>query len=53
VKISDDMVFSIKRVMTTNSYFIKTKKEGVKVLSIDDLESKPFTLKQLFDVKEA
>ena len=50
--ISHERVFSIKRVMTTNSYIIKTEKEGVKVLTIDDLKSKQFSLKLLLEAKE-
>jgi hypothetical protein len=44
-------VFSIKRVITTNNYLIKTD-EGVKVLTINDLKSKQFSLKHLLDAKE-
>ena len=44
--ICDQSVCSIKRVMTTNSYIIKTMKE-VKLLSIDDLTSQHYSLKVL------
>ena len=37
--------------MNTNSYILKTKEEGVKVLTIDDLKSKKFSLKVLLDGK--
>jgi hypothetical protein len=33
-KICDDTVFSIRRVMTTNSYVIKTLKNGLKIVTI-------------------
>ena len=46
------MVFSIKRVITTNCYIVKTKKQGVKVLTIDDLNTKQFSLKLLLEAKE-
>jgi hypothetical protein len=38
-KICGDTVFSIKRVITTNNYVIKTEDEGVKVIYINDLDS--------------
>ena len=38
--------------MTTNSYIIKTKIHGVKVLTIDELESKQFSLKLLLEAYE-
>jgi hypothetical protein len=38
-QISKDSVVSIKRVMTTNNFIIKTVEEGVKLLSINDLKS--------------
>jgi flavorubredoxin len=38
-RITQEMVFSMKRVMTTNSYLIKTKEQGVKILTIEDLMS--------------
>ena len=37
-------VFSIKRVITTNNYIIKTRNEGVKVVTINDLKSKKISL---------
>jgi hypothetical protein len=43
-------VFSIKRVITTNNYLIKTD-EGVKVVTINDLKSNQFSLKHLLDAK--
>ena len=45
-------VLSIKRVITTNNYIIKTRDEGVKVVTINDLKSKEFSLKHLLDAKE-
>jgi hypothetical protein len=45
-------VLSIKRVITTNNYLIKTKDEGVKVVTINDLKSNQFSLKHLLDAKE-
>jgi hypothetical protein len=50
--ISDDMVFSIKRVMNTNNFIIKTEQQGVKVVTLDDLKSKEFSLKVLLEAKE-
>jgi hypothetical protein len=49
-KISDDVVFSIKRVLTANIYIINTFREGVKVLTIYDLEAKRFSLKLLLKI---
>jgi hypothetical protein len=50
--ISDDWVYSIKKVKTTNIYIIKTRIYGVKVLTIDDLKTHQFSLKLLFEAKE-
>lgn len=38
LRISIECVLSIKRVVTTNNYIIKTEKRGVKVLTISDLK---------------
>jgi hypothetical protein len=50
-EICGDRVFSIKRVITTNNYVIKTD-EGVKVVTINDLKCNQFSLKHLLDAKE-
>ena len=44
-------VFSIKRVITTNNYLIKTN-EGVKVVTINDLMQLKFSVQHLLDAKE-
>jgi hypothetical protein len=44
-------VFSIKRVITTNNYLIKTY-EGVKVVTINDLMTSKFSVQHLLDAKE-
>jgi hypothetical protein len=51
-KISKDEAFSIKRLLTTNSFLIKTGEGGVKVLTIDDLSSKKFSFKLLLEAKD-
>ena len=51
-KICDDTVLSIKRVMTTNNYLIKTEDEGVKVVTINDLMPLKFSVQHLLDAKE-
>jgi hypothetical protein len=38
--------------MTTNNYVIKTRDEGVKLVTINDLKSKQFSMKQLLDAKD-
>jgi hypothetical protein len=48
--ISDDSLDSIKRVMSTNNFIIKTNC-GLKLLTIIDLESKKFTIQHLLDYK--
>jgi hypothetical protein len=50
-KICDDTVWSIKRVMTTNNYVIKTD-EGVKVVTINELEPFKFSVQHLLDARE-
>ena len=44
-------MLSIKRVITTNNYVIKTD-EGVKVVTINELESFKFSVQHLLDAKE-
>jgi hypothetical protein len=44
-------VLSIKRVITTNNYLIKTN-EGVKVVTINDLMPLKFSVQHLLDAKE-
>ena len=46
---SNDSAFSIKRVMTSNKFIIKTLRKGVKVLTINDLKSKNYSLENLLD----
>ena len=50
-QISDGPVDSMKRVMTTDNYILKKRNEGLKLLTINDSESKQFTLQHLLDVK--
>ena len=50
-KICGDRVWSIKRVITTNNYVIKTD-EGVKVVTINDSVSFKFSVQHLLDAKE-
>jgi hypothetical protein len=45
-------VCSIKRVITTNNYLIKTYNEGVKVVTINDLMPLKFSVQHLLDAKE-
>jgi hypothetical protein len=51
-KISKDEAFSIKRALTTKSFIVKTGEGGVKVLTIDDLETKKFSIKPLLEAKD-
>jgi hypothetical protein len=37
--------------MTSNNFIIKTKEEGVKLLSINDLTSSKFSLQRLLDTE--
>jgi hypothetical protein len=50
-QISDGPVDSIKRVMSNENYILKKRKEGLKLLTINDLKSKEFSVKHLLDVK--
>jgi hypothetical protein len=50
-EICGDRVCSIKRVITTNNYLIKTD-EGVKVVTINDLMSGKFSVQHLLDAKD-
>ena len=38
--------------MTTNSYIFKSKDEGVKLVTIDDLKTHQFSLNNLWEAKE-
>ena len=49
--ICNDDVRSIKRVMTSNNFIIRTDKDGVKLLNINDLTSSKFSLQRLLDTK--
>ena len=40
------------RVLTSNNYIIKTSKEGIKLLTIDDLKSQKFSLRPLLKANE-
>ena len=51
-QISNDAALSIKRVMTSNKYIVKTWREGVKVLTINDLKSNSFSLQHSLDNKD-
>jgi hypothetical protein len=50
-KICSDFTLSIKRVITTKNYMIKTN-GGVKLLTIDDLEPSKFSLQHMLDSYE-
>ena len=50
IQICDDRVLSIKRVMNSNKFIIKTaRKKGVKVLTMNDFKSNQYSLKHLLD----
>ena len=51
-KVCQDQVFSIKRVLTTNTYIIKTEKNGLKLLSIKNLKTSKFLLQDLLKAAE-
>ena len=50
-QISDGPIDSMKRVMNTDNYILKKRNDGLKLLTINDLKSKQFTVQHLFDVK--
>ena len=50
-QISDDRVYSIKRVMSSDNYILK-RHNGLKVLTINNLKQKQFTIKQLLEFKD-
>ena len=45
-------VLSIKRVMNTDNYILKRHTHGVKLLTINDLEQKKFTVQHMLDVED-
>lgn len=51
IKICQDRVSSIKRMLNTNSYIIKTKENGVQKLTIKNLKNSDFSLQHLFEAK--
>jgi hypothetical protein len=48
-RVYERSVDSIKRVVSTNSYIILTKFEGVKLLTIEELATNRFSLHHLFE----
>ena len=57
LKICADEVYSIKRVLATDSYILKTLKEGVKLLTFkeeeEEEEDKQFSIQHLLEVEES
>ena len=51
-KVSIPWVFSIKRVLDSNYFILKTMRDGVQVLTINDLKSGQFYLQHLLDSEE-
>jgi hypothetical protein len=51
-KICQDQVFSIKRVLTTKTFIIKTEKNGLKLLSIKNFKTSNFSLQDLLQAAE-
>jgi hypothetical protein len=51
-KICDGRVISIKRVLTANTFIIKTGK-GLEVVTINDLDSLKFSVLHLLDAEES
>ena len=50
--ISNDGLDSMKRVMSTDHFILKTSSTGLKLLTLNDLESKKFTIQDLLEVKD-
>ena len=48
----NNRVVSIKRVLSTSSFIIRTSKEGVKLLSIKDIATKQFSLHNLLEAND-
>jgi hypothetical protein len=54
LKICADEVYSIKRVLATHSYILKTLKEGVKLLTFKaEEEDKQFSIQDLLEAEES
>ena len=55
LKICADEVYSIKRVLATHSYILKTLKEGVKLLTFkeEEEEDKQFSIQDLLEAEES
>jgi hypothetical protein len=51
-KISNESIFSMRRVMNSSHYIVKTADEGLKLLTINDMESKLFSLQNLLEADE-
>ena len=49
IEISDCSAVSINRVRTSNLFIIKSIRKGVKALTINDLKSNKYSLKDLLD----
>ena len=53
LKICADEVYSIKRVLATDSYILKTLKDGVKLLTFKEEEDKQFSIQHLLEAEES
>ena len=51
-QICKETLFSIKRILTTNTFIIKTYKNGIKILTIKNLKTSEFSLQDLLDAKD-
>ena len=52
LEICHDHVISIKRILTTNSYIIKTKQNGLNLLTIKNLKNSLYSIQNLLEAKE-
>lgn len=50
--ISEDRLYSIKRVLSTEYFILKTDNNGLKLLTVNDLGSNQFTIQDFLEAKD-
>jgi hypothetical protein len=50
-QIINDDVYSIERVISNDKFILNTCEDGLKILTINDLDGKQFTIQKLLNVK--
>ena len=52
LRISGDLAWSIKRVLASNAFLLKTQRDGLKLMTFENLARNQHSLKQFHGTKE-